>query len=459
MTSHLFALGNRATRITAVAAVVFTAALIANPTRAHAAGPTSAPVLKQGMGMGVEPSTRVRQMQRALDRRGYSLGAAGVDGRFGPFTAAAVRRFQARHRLAVDGVVGRATRGALRIGRVAARRARTDSAKRHRPNAAPQPSTTARAQQSGPKPATPQPKAATPQPKAATEQRKAATDRPKAATPQSKPTAGSPTRTTQDDKPAAGSRSTAPAAPAATTDPADDWRTPIAMGAAAALLVAVLSALGMRLARRRTHHRPAPPSRPAAGARVTAPDHGTTAGAGTPAATPLSTPQQPAAQRRRLSLVEGPGRPDLTFVRGNGHGPPLPPRARVIGYARPAEGPEANAGRSPARTIEEACAGQGWELVAVLHDRGNGHRPRRPPLISALERVAAGEAAGVVVSDVDHVHRSIGSGSALAEWLAGADATLVAHELASPGTTSGGRAPVALIRLDGRPSLQKRGLG
>jgi hypothetical protein len=97
--------------------------------------------------------------------------------------------------------------------------------------------------------------------------------------------------------------------------------------------------------------------------------------------------------------------------------------------------------------------------VAVLHDRGSGHRPRRPPLISALERVAAGEAEGVVVSDVDHVHRSIGSGSALAEWLAGAGATLVAHELAPSGTKSEGRAPVALIRLDGRPSLQKRGLG
>ena len=113
MTSHLFALGNRATRITAVAAVVFTAALIANPTRAHAAGPTSAPVLKQGMGMGVEPSTRVRQMQRALDRRGYSLGAAGVDGRFGPFTAAAVRRFQARRGVVADGIAGPVTRRAL----------------------------------------------------------------------------------------------------------------------------------------------------------------------------------------------------------------------------------------------------------------------------------------------------------------------------------------------------------
>jgi hypothetical protein len=54
-------------------------------------------------------------VQRALIARGYGVGATGADGIYGPNTAAAVKRYQRAHGLAVDGIVGPLTRAALGI--------------------------------------------------------------------------------------------------------------------------------------------------------------------------------------------------------------------------------------------------------------------------------------------------------------------------------------------------------
>ena len=102
---------------TALALIALLAAALGlGATTAPATAAAATPVLRQGTGLEAAPSVRVRALQRALHDRGYHLGPAGVDGRFGPATAAAVRRLQARRGLAIDGVVGPRTRRALGLG-------------------------------------------------------------------------------------------------------------------------------------------------------------------------------------------------------------------------------------------------------------------------------------------------------------------------------------------------------
>ena len=119
MSVHLSALAVKGRSIATVAAVLV-AAMVVITGQAEAVGVSGTPLLAQGAGMGARPSTQVRQVQRALEHRGYDLGDRGVDGRFGPLTAAAVRRLQAQRGLAVDGIVGTHTRTALRLSRRAA---------------------------------------------------------------------------------------------------------------------------------------------------------------------------------------------------------------------------------------------------------------------------------------------------------------------------------------------------
>lgn len=56
----------------------------------------------------------VRWVQWELKRLGYDIGKYGIDGSFGSATDKAVRAFQKKHKLTVDGIVGKNTRAALK---------------------------------------------------------------------------------------------------------------------------------------------------------------------------------------------------------------------------------------------------------------------------------------------------------------------------------------------------------
>jgi peptidoglycan hydrolase-like protein with peptidoglycan-binding domain/Flp pilus assembly protein TadD len=84
------------------------------------AGPLTLAALRStalypGAGYAGAGSGQVRGLQRQLRRDGFSPGS--IDGRYGPLTEGAVRRFQAAHGLEADGIAGPRTFGELgRIG-------------------------------------------------------------------------------------------------------------------------------------------------------------------------------------------------------------------------------------------------------------------------------------------------------------------------------------------------------
>ena len=70
--------------------------------------PSGQPTLRRG-----SKGDAIRELQTMLLKLGYDLGPCGIDGDFGKATEAAVRSFQADHRLTVDGIAGPATYGEL----------------------------------------------------------------------------------------------------------------------------------------------------------------------------------------------------------------------------------------------------------------------------------------------------------------------------------------------------------
>jgi DNA invertase Pin-like site-specific DNA recombinase len=122
----------------------------------------------------------------------------------------------------------------------------------------------------------------------------------------------------------------------------------------------------------------------------------------------------------------------------------------VIGYVT-APGDPGATGRDPsARAIEQACQRAGWRLLEVLQEIDHRRTEPRPVLSAALERIADGEARGLVVSHARLLGDSIVDLAALMTWFREARAVFIALDLGlDTSTPQGTRVAMALIRLSG----------
>ena len=369
------------------------------PPTAAAAAPKTTPVLEQGTGLGSTPSAAVRRVQRILERRGFGLGPPGADGRFGPLTAAAVRRMQTRYGLAADGVVGPKTRRVLRL---------MAETSRVRAKATPRPA------------------------------------------PTSPPAAPAQTAPPQATTPRPATRPATPA-PSVTREAVNtDTTTPTVLAALAALLAA--AALAVALLRSRRPRRA--PVLAAIDRDLYLEGHSDHPGIGAFRGFALATAVPPDAAddpRRARYLVDDPRKPAPVWVEGSDvdRSPsPLGPGEPVIGYVT--ADPDANAEQEAFMAIETACDQAGWRLDDIVRDQDTGRMVGRAGLTRALERIAAGEARGLVVADARRLVRSLADLGALLEWFRDAEAVLVALDLdLDTATIHGHQTASTLISVSG----------
>jgi DNA invertase Pin-like site-specific DNA recombinase len=131
------------------------------------------------------------------------------------------------------------------------------------------------------------------------------------------------------------------------------------------------------------------------------------------------------------------------------------PRVPALGYASvpanlPLDGPEVDAQRE---AIEQGCRQLGLELIDVVrdHEPPDSSEHRRPGLLYALERIDAGEAGCLIVSDLERLSGSVGELDAVLDRLERHERRLVALNVGLDTEAPAGRLAVA-TRPGVRPS-------
>jgi DNA invertase Pin-like site-specific DNA recombinase len=122
-------------------------------------------------------------------------------------------------------------------------------------------------------------------------------------------------------------------------------------------------------------------------------------------------------------------------------------RVMAIGYVSGA-GAQLDADlRRQAETIERLCDRRGWALVSLVHDLGpaKGRPLSRPGLGGAVQRLMAGDATCLVVSDLRVLCRSVGELGGVLDALERARARLVALEPPVDAATQAGRVAVRIL--------------
>jgi peptidoglycan hydrolase-like protein with peptidoglycan-binding domain/DNA invertase Pin-like site-specific DNA recombinase len=351
-------------------------------------GPRTRPVLHAPVplarGAGTDRaggSSRVRALQRQLHAVG--VGPGPVDGRFGPQTEAAVRRFQHAHGLAVDGIAGPHTTQRLarhdKPAAVPTRRPAENPARRH----------------------TQRPRAQRPPIRATTPQRR-----------------GTPTDS---------------------TDPVGI----AVLVAVAVIALALLLVGGAQWRKRRARGVPTgdriPMPTPAEVALAPAPVPVRASGAGPQ---PRPAPEGAPRPRPRAVAHAGATAPTATAVVAPPPAAGPEPRVRALGYVSvPDDRPlEAEAGLQ-SRAIEAVCGARDWSFIGGVREAEPAHGKglQRQGLIHALARLEGGEADCLVVTELGRLTRSAAEIGELLDRLGRARVRLVVLDLEIDTHTDSGQ--------------------